>query len=87
MSAPIIIFIVGIVVGFVINVAMFRWTIRTAPDELIAGILKVHEVTTNDEDHDDDFSKTMNIEFEEVNNKWHAYNKERIICKPRSYKT
>lgn len=70
------VFIIGVLSGLWLNIAMYRTAMKHSPNELIEGIRQYHadyqaELDGGDEDIDDPDS--IIVSFEKVNTHWYLY--------------
>ena len=69
-------FVVGVLSGLWINIAMYRSAMRHAPNELIDGIRQYHadyQAELDNDDEDIDGKDTIVVSFEKVNTHWYLY--------------
>ena len=69
-------FVVGVLSGLWINIAMYRSAMRYAPNELIDGIRQYHadyQAELDNDDEDIDGKDTIVVSFEKVNTHWYLY--------------
>ena len=70
------VFIIGVLSGLWLNIAMYRSAMRHSPDQLIDGINQYHAAYQDELDNDDediDGKDTIVVSFENVNTHWYLY--------------
>lgn len=70
------VFIIGIMSGLWLNIAMYRTAMKHSPNELIDGIRQYHadyQAELDNDDEDIDGKDTIVVSFEKVNTHWYLY--------------